>query len=289
MSTNHLPRYFNPTNDVAFKKLFQDQAKLMDLLNSILKLQEGHKIIELTYLPCEMSPLYMGGRQSIFDLKVKDQKGYSYIIEMQRKREKSYLNRIQFYGSSTFVSQIDQAMKYEDLLPVVVISILGTKIFTPDVPYISYHRCLEDTTKQQFLFATTYVFVELGKFDGDTIQNDADAWLHLFKCAATEDSPPEEIHNPNIIGAYAELEKYKWTKDEYDAYIRSSLAAEGEEDRLTEGLEEKYEEGREAGREEGRHKEKLETARRFYTLGLSDKIIIEGTGISKQELQKIKK
>jgi hypothetical protein len=40
-------RYLEATNDVAFKKLFSNKDRLIDLLNSILKLSEGNRIKEL--------------------------------------------------------------------------------------------------------------------------------------------------------------------------------------------------------------------------------------------------
>ena len=36
-------------------------------------------------------PLFSDGKRSIFDLKVKDEAGRWYIIEMQRKTEKDYI------------------------------------------------------------------------------------------------------------------------------------------------------------------------------------------------------
>ena len=37
-------RYLDPTNDVAFKKIFSDQDRLKDFLNAVLRLQPGHLI-----------------------------------------------------------------------------------------------------------------------------------------------------------------------------------------------------------------------------------------------------
>ncbi|NDA90708.1 MAG: hypothetical protein EBY20_07390, partial [Alphaproteobacteria bacterium] len=66
-------RYLDPTNDVAFKKLFSNKDRLINLLNSILKLSEGSRIKELDYIPQEQMPLFLDGKRSIFDLKVKDE------------------------------------------------------------------------------------------------------------------------------------------------------------------------------------------------------------------------
>ncbi|WP_081482414.1 PD-(D/E)XK nuclease family transposase [Rickettsia australis] len=89
-----MQRYLGGTNDVAFKKLFSDKVKLINLLHSLLRLSKEDRIIDLSYLTW-------------------------YIIEMQRKMEKDYLNRTQLYGCYTYVSQIKKGMKHKDLLPVV--------------------------------------------------------------------------------------------------------------------------------------------------------------------------
>ena len=86
------------------------------------------------------------------------------IIEMHRKMEKDYLNRTQLYGCYTYVSQIKKGMKHKDLLPVVIISIIGAKALPDELPYISYHHIKESNNHKQYLFSLTYVFIELGKF-----------------------------------------------------------------------------------------------------------------------------
>ena len=234
-------RYLDPTNDVAFKRLFSNKERLISLLNSILQLKEGSKINELDYIPLEQMPLFKDGKRSIFDLKVKDQAGRWYIIEMQRTVKTEYINRVQFYGSYSYINQIEAGISHTDLLPVVVISIIGEKIFPNDLPCINYHQLKETTTNKQYLFSLTYVFVELAKFDKTKIETDIDQWLHLLKCAHGEDAPPESIASKEVLSAYDDLEQYKWTASEHDAYIRAKLAIEAEEIKTKEYAEAKEE------------------------------------------------
>lgn len=159
-----MQRYLDGTNDVAFKKLFSDKVKLINLLNFLLRLSKGDRIIDLSYITTEQLPLFLEGQRSLFDLKVKDETGRWYIIEMHRKMEKDYLNRTQLYGCYTYVSQIKKGMKHKDLLPVVIISIIGAKALPDELPYISYHHIKESNNHKQYLFSLTYVFIELGKF-----------------------------------------------------------------------------------------------------------------------------
>ena len=230
-------RYLDATNYVAFKKLFSNKDRLINLLNSILKLLEGNRIRELEYIPQEQMPLFLDGKRSIFDLKVKDEAGRWYIIEMQHKMERDYINRVQFYGSYSYVNQIEQGVSHKDLLLVVVISIIGQKVFDDELPCINYHCLKETNTNKQYLFSLMYVFVELGKFDSNKIENDIDQWLHLLKCAHNEQEPPKAIKNSSVLSAYEDLEQYRWNASEHDAYIRAKLAMEAEEIKVEEYLE----------------------------------------------------
>ena len=281
-------RYLDPTNDVAFKKLFSNKDRLIDLLNSILKLSEGSRIKELDYIPQEQMPLFLEGKRSIFDLKVKDEAGRWYIIEMQRKMERDYINRVQFYGSYSYVNQIEQGVSHKDLLPVVVISIIGQKVFDDELPCINYHCLKETNTNKQYLFSLMYVFVELGKFDSNKIENDIDQWLHLLKCAHNEQEPPKEIKNSSVLSAYEDLEQYKWNASEHDAYIRAKLAMEAEEIKVEEYLE-KIEQAELKGKIDGKLENSIEIAQKMLARGKNAEEVAELTGLSLERVNSLRK
>lgn len=226
-----MSRYYDLTNDMAFKKIFSDKVKLIDLLNSILKLEGQNRIQDLDYLVTEQLPLFLNGKASLFDLKVRDQKGLWYIVEMQKKTTTDYLNRAQLYGCHSYVSQLEQGMMHKDLLPVVVISIIGTTVFPNEIPCISFHHLKETTTNKQYLFSLTYVFIELGKFEKKNIESDTDAWLHVLKYADDEIAPPEGLSNDAVLATYDNLEKFRWNWLEQDAYFRAEMTIQAEEDK----------------------------------------------------------
>lgn len=276
-----MARYLDPTNDVAFKKLFSDKNKLISLLNSILSLNEGLRIKDIDYIPTEQMPLFLDGKRSIFDLKVKDESGNWYIVEMQRKSESDYTNRAQLYGSYTYVNQINLGTKHKDLLPVIVISIIGNKIFPDSLPCINYHILKETSTNKQYLFSVAYVFVELGKFDKNKpITNDTDQWLHLLKYAPKEDNPPVEINNDAVLSAYTDLEQYRWSANEHDAYIRAKIAMEAEEDKM--------EGSRKEGRSDGLKEGKIEITKNLLSMNLDIDVIVKATGLTKSEINDLK-
>lgn len=67
-----MQRYLDPTNDVAFKKLFTDKTRLISFLNNIMRLPEELRIIDLEYISNEQVPDLGQNKRSIVDVKVRD-------------------------------------------------------------------------------------------------------------------------------------------------------------------------------------------------------------------------
>ncbi|MGX6960445.1 MAG: Rpn family recombination-promoting nuclease/putative transposase [Rickettsia endosymbiont of Pentastiridius leporinus] len=232
-----MQRYLDPTNDSLFKKIFGDIERLKEFINSVLALPDGYKIKEIEYIPVEQLPVINLGKRVIFDLKVKDESGNWYIIEMQKKNESDYLKRAQYYSSHAYISQLKEGLVYKSLLPVVIISLIKDKLFGDEIPHISYHRTMETSTKKQYLYDLSYVFIELGKFNKEKLETIADEWLHLFKCVVEEKDIPEEITSDKVKEAYHVIEMHNMTPESYDLYIRTKLTEQTEEIALEENFE----------------------------------------------------
>ncbi|WP_412708571.1 PD-(D/E)XK nuclease family transposase [Candidatus Rickettsia kedanie] len=71
--------------------MFRDLERLKEFLNAVLELPEGFRIKEIDFIHVEQVPIIDKGQKSIFDLKVKDEAGSWYIIEMQKSNEINYL------------------------------------------------------------------------------------------------------------------------------------------------------------------------------------------------------
>jgi predicted transposase/invertase (TIGR01784 family) len=298
-------RYLDPTNDVAFKKLFSKKDLLKDFLNAVLRLEEGCKITELEFISQEEVPNFKTGRRSIFDIKCKDQEGKNYIVEMQNRPEDSFLNRIQCYASHALVSQALKGVTHKGLVPVILLVITKENLFDDEIECISYHRTLESQTKKQLLFALSYVFIELPKFtkSATELKNEEDDWLFFFSNWKDSKEPPETITDPLVLEAYETIEQFNWTAEEYDAYFRARLAAEADDLMLTKNFEEGLEKGIEKGREEGlaegrkekevavekaKHERNLEIAKTLLLQGVDIKTIAKATALSKEEIEKLR-
>jgi predicted transposase/invertase (TIGR01784 family) len=73
-------RYLDPKNDFIFKKIFGENANiLISFLNALLPLEEGRFIISLEYLPSELVPEIPEFKNSIVDVRCKDNFGRNFI------------------------------------------------------------------------------------------------------------------------------------------------------------------------------------------------------------------
>ncbi|CAG8541802.1 12900_t:CDS:2, partial [Funneliformis caledonium] len=175
-------RFFNPKNDVAFKKIFgvkQNKLFLLSFLNLILRREGDNMIEEVELLPQELSPQYEDSKKSILDVSCQDKKGRKYIVEMQNKRLSSFIQRLEYYASRIYSDQLFEGADYLELKP-------ESNIY--------------------FLPNLSYVFVELSKFSkcSEQLKTPENYWIHLLKEASDENESPKEAPN-EIQEAYGTM------------------------------------------------------------------------------------
>jgi len=281
------PRFFDPRNDVAFKKVFVDHEDLTkSFLNSTLRLHGGRRIQKVEYLPTERLPRTSESKKSILDVLCTDERGFQYIIEVQNKYMQNYMQRVQYYVSHLYSGQLGDSENYLELKPVTLLSVLNHSIFPHQISYLSFHENIERETRDSYLNDMSYAFIELPKFNKqlDELKTEEDYWIFTMKEAthlreAPKDAPEE------VKRAYEILEKHTWTREELLAYEKAKIALMDDLDAIRTAKEE----GKEEGLQEGKKEEKREIARKMLgnpKLGIQD--IVDMTGLSKEEIHEIK-
>lgn len=271
----------DPRNDIAFKKIFSEDniEGIKDFAESIISQARefpfSSKLVSIEFLHKEQMPSLLKGKKSLCDLKVKDDKNNIYIIEMQKRNEEDYLQRIQYYASHAITDQLEQGTDHTELNPVITISIMGRKCFEDDIPCISYHPFKETTTGKQLLLTQSHIFIELPKLEKSGLTGSTLEWLKMFKEAAHLDSIPE-VKNKNVLQAYRKLEQHNWSLEEKEAYIASKIDDDMEKSNL------KHAE------DKGREEEKIKIAQNLIESGLPADLIIKTTGLSKEEIKNLK-
>ena len=281
-----MQRYYDPKNDVAFKKIFgceEHKDFLIDFLDGALG-HEGKTCIEsVEFLNPIQVPWVEAGKTSVVDIICKDQNGERYVVEMQVASAPGFKKRTLYYGANVYINQLEKGKDYRHLKPVTVLVIADHILFKDKPEYKSNHsiQCNQHHTNDLEDFR--YVFFELPKFhkqEHELLSNE-DRWLYFLKYADRETELPKVFAGTTIERAFATVDIGAWSEAERYGYINAVSARADAESRLEEALKK--------GLEKGKKEANLETARRFYALGLSDEMIIQGTGISKDDLWALKK
>lgn len=199
-----------------------------------------------------------GETQQIMDIACQDRRGYRYNIEVQRAKQTYWDARALYYMSSLYETQISKS-DYEDLRPVVGISILG---FDRD-DFTTYKRRyqLADTTTFpvagvadaapiKVLSHLTLIEICLPKVDLASLPDSVEKqWLTLLKTAAQVADIPTTVTHPLVRQAWERLRFSTFGGTVKSRYTREEAAYREEQVRIAEAEE--------RGVKKGQEKEKL--------------------------------
>ena len=273
--------YLDPKNDLTFKKVFGQHPHLLkSLLNALLPLPEGSYIESLEYLPSELVPDIPLLKHTIVDVRCKDNRGRHFIVEMQMHWTTGFMQRVLFNASKAYVKQLDKAEVYKVLQPVYALSLVN-EIYEPQKQEYYHHYQivnLQDTQKQ--IEGLEFVFVELPKFKAQNITEKKLQVLWLRFLTEIDEKmteiPEELLSSPEIKEAMENLLVSGFTKAELEGYDKYWDSIRTEKT-LQSGFFDK-------GKAEG----KIEVAINALKQGLTIELIMQLTGLTEEEISKLK-
>lgn len=209
-------------NDVAFRKIFGNENKkeiLISFLNAVLKLEGNKKIVWVEILNPYQLPRVVGSKATILDVRAKDQRGNSYIVEMQVTDKKGLDKRITFYSARGYASQLDASENYYKLKPVIFIGILDFE-YMQSPNYLSRHLILDVETHEHKLKDLEFSFIELPKFKKkeNELNTLIEKWMYFIKNAENLNLIPENVDDEGLKSAYQEADRHNWTREELEEY-----------------------------------------------------------------------
>ncbi|MDP3372447.1 MAG: Rpn family recombination-promoting nuclease/putative transposase [Candidatus Paracaedibacteraceae bacterium] len=283
-----MSRFYSATNDVAFKKLFtvpENKPLLLSFLNMALKREGDDVIVDVSILPNELLPNLPELKNSLVDFRCRDKKNFQYIVEVQNRYMTSFMQRIQYYTAKTYTAQLEKGDEYLELRPVVLLSILKQNVLPESVHYISCRHTLETGTNCNYLKDMSYVFIELAKFTKteNELETIEDHWIHLLKDATKDIEIPHKAP-PEIVKAYHELEAFRWSVAERDAYDRAKIAEMDAKDSIRTAIEK----GKTEGKAEGKAEERRQIAREMLADNESDDKVLKYSKLTMGELLQLK-
>ena len=278
-------KFADPKNDVAFRKIFGNEAKkviLISFLNSVLNLEGNMKIIHLDFLTTFQLPRITGLKTSIIDVKVKDQMGNTYLVEMQLSEVIGFDKRVQYYVSKEYSSQIEKGDDYsvrtgfKRVPTVVLVGILEFDYFKGN-NYLTRHLLLNVETLENELKDISFTFIELPKFKKELSECKTltDKWIYFIKNAKNLEVIPPDVSDEGLKEAYTESDKHNWTKDELASYDYFLMREQDERGRVV------------LAEEKAKKSNTLEIGKELKRDGVSHEKIAKYTGLSIEEIEKL--
>ena len=279
-----MERYLDPKADLTFKRVFGEHPDLVrSFLNALLPLEAGEEIERVEYLPAELVPENPLRKNSIVDVRCRDNRGRQFIVEMQMAWSPEFRQRVLFNAAKAYVRQLGKGHDYGLLEPVYSLNLVND-VMDPGLPgYYHSYRMVHEAYSDRVIEGLRLVFIELPKFTPSTF---AEKRMHVlwlrYLTEVGENKPsvaPELLSDPEVGKALSEIRASAFTDAELAGYDKfwDQVSVE-----VT-----LYNSGERKGRAEGERQKALEIARKLKALGQSVAEIASLTGLSLEEVERI--
>jgi predicted transposase/invertase (TIGR01784 family) len=257
-------RFATPYTDTTFKFYFgRENTKgfLRDFLNTLLPAE--NQIEDLVLANTEQLPTFAGNKGITFDLLCTNAKGETFIVEMQRARQRAFIDRSLYYTSTMIRSQLDRGTNNFDIKPVFFIAVMN---FTLDDPELRREAVQEVTLKSQNAVTISkklrlfYVQLPLFKKEEGELSDRRDKWLYSLKHLEELDRIPPVLESDPVFQKFYDTAAYAGgSKEVRDAIEREWNTLRNSNDYV--GARE--DEAREKGLAEGLEKGRAESAEKI--------------------------
>lgn len=289
--------YADLLNDFMFKRIFGSEANKDVLIAFLNRMLPDMGIEDVTFIPTYHLGESSADRQAVFDLSCQCKNGSTFIVEMQRARQRHFRERALFYTSYPIMEQGRLAREqYESekvelqhkglpvpefkwdyhLSPVIMVSILNFSLdHSPNWPqhrYYSSYSLREETYGERMTNNLRYVFLELGRF-----------FCHIQDMTER----PEGFEEIEFERLFNLAKIANFTAEELRTYHNSLNHMCDYANTIDYAREEGLEKGIERGRVEGRAEERADMILKMYSKGMTLQEISSLLDISESELKSI--
>jgi predicted transposase/invertase (TIGR01784 family) len=276
----------NPKVDYAFKLIFGNKEYpeiTKSLLNSIISLPDGQKIVDVTIANPNIDRRYKDDKYSIMDIFAVTNNNILINIEMQIANKGDMIPRTLHYMSRMISDQLKSGMPYSELQQAICINFLDFELFHSNKNIHNVFRYRNENN--EILTNLTQIhFVELPKIKKDGIIDNEmlKNWVNFI-------NDPKSKEVDMLICEHAEINKARNILSMSNLKQRILQKYYDRQDRLLEknSWEAYGKRQKEADFAEGSHSKAVETARYMITAGESIDKICKYTGLSSDEISHI--
>lgn len=280
-------KYLNPFTDYGFKKIFGEEASkplLIDFLNALLP--QADQIVDLTFKNNEQLGQTDLDRKAIYDIYCENEKGEKFIVELQKAKQNYFKERTIYYSTFPIREQAEKGEWNYNLKAVYCIGILD---FTfddyetePEKSEVVHTIKLKNQHGKTFYDKLTFIYLEIPNFKqteselgSGLYSTRLDKWLYFIKHLEDFQTIPAIFSDEIFSQAFEKAELAKFGQTELASYENSL--------KTYRDLKGVIDTAFDAGKIEG----KIETAKAFKNLGVSIETIIQATGLTKEEIEKL--
>jgi predicted transposase/invertase (TIGR01784 family) len=229
---------------------------------------------------------------SVYDLLCRTDDGSKVIVELQRRKQDSYAERMLYYSMHQILKQVESGESSFDFCPVYVISILNFTIEQnsgiPDVKTV--YRLYEESTHSLLTDRLTFIFLELSKFRKSKEELSGDILEGMYFCfknmSSLQERPDALNHDifrkifevSELLNMDAETRSKVIEKMTTERDLRNQMAYARKE-AIEEGMAEGRAIGLEQGLAEGSRTKAEEIAKNLKAKGMSDEEIASIVGL----------
>ncbi|QOW60771.1 Rpn family recombination-promoting nuclease/putative transposase [Treponema pedis] len=269
-------------DDFMFCTVMKDEELCKELLTMILKNRVG-TIVKIIHQKAVDNKI--GSKSVRLDLMIEDDTGKLYDIEMQTTDQKNLPVRMRYYQCAIDESSLNKGSDYNDLPDTFIIFFCTFDYLNKGLPvYTITPSCAE--TGQRFNDGTTKIIIN------SKAAEKADGELKEFLQYMNGKSP-DTAFTKKIEERVSETKEDEARRREYmniqsfEMDARRAGIQAGLAQGRSEGMQAGIARGRSEGFSDGARQTKLETAQILKRLGDSVQKIIQATGLTKEEIEKL--
>lgn len=296
--------------DWAAKRLLRQKANF-GVLEGFLTVLLGEQVKIIELLESESNQSTPEDKFNRVDIKALNSKGEIIIVEIQNTREVYYLERILYGVAKAITEHISLGEQYSEVKKIYSISILYFDIgkgkdylYHGQNTFVGVHTGdhLEITTKEKDALVRKlpaeifpeYFLIRVNEFNKVAV-TPLEEWIEYLKTGIIR--PDTKV--PGLDEARKKLIYYNMSKEDRHAYdehinavmiqndVLSGARLEGLIEGRMEGRMEGRKEGREEGKIEGKIEGKMEIVCNLKKMGLPIETIMQATGLSAEEIEKL--
>ena len=282
-------KYADLLDDDVFKLVFgQESSKdvMIEFLNQVI---DDRTIVDLEFMDKEMKSMDREKKDSVYDMFCKTDDGSRIVVEVQRRKQASYVERTIYYSTFQVRNQVDAGRLDYAFCPVYVINILDFNIDenkgNPEVKTV--YRLYEEKAHTLLTDKLTFIFLELNKFKKGLEELDGNVLEGMYFCLknmARLDGCPEVLTHEVFKKMFDISELLNMDEDTRSKVLIKMTTERDLRNQMAYAKKEAIDEGRAEGRAEGLKEKSIEIARKLLAAGYPEDEVLELTGVGVDEL-----